>query len=862
MRRACSLALAADTVTITATNGAHDTPALRSSPTASSLPFAAAPAPTTITPTLLSAAATSPTQLLVALPVPSTFVTYLDGPGPIALTLPGPDCSAILNITNSAGTPTTLLDCTISNTPTPMLTVNLAESSPSGPGDLVNIHASHLASDKPKLLGKADGTGHPYATRTTPLAVHPSATSARAISPTRIEVELPVPSFLLNAAGEPTTTLTANDCAAVLTVTTANGAAKALSRCSVDSAATGNAVLTVELDAGESITDGGVLSLLPLGPSSAAPSIRAGPNTSTPALAPHPNALPILPTIISAHIISPSFAVVQLPYASRIHNGGAAVSTQAVCGSLITVMAATGQDKALNALCTTLTDSNALTIDLSTDTGLGLSTNFTFAIGDSLNLLPRSTTPRFATYEASTVGAAYSPRSRPIPLSPALSYAVAIFANVIEIQLPLPGYLFDASGTPVSNLTDCTPILSFTPTKASYGCSLAPNSTLLTVSGATWQDGDRVNLAPSHPASNSPSLRTASDPSSAPFRAAPAAFALPIRPALTPTAIAIDSRTILVTLPVPTRVALATNSSALASNSTLSTIPRLEVTSPSGSAKPLAGSILTPTGTLTVILANTTSYAGGDTINLIAAVPSGGTFHLYSAASPHTPYAPRPIPTLIRPTLASAVASDPTTILVTLPGASVLLSPSGAFVPSLSNCSEVFTISRSKTVTSCSLSRSPSGNTVLATVKLSGTPNNTYSEGDTINIAPTHPAPGKPQLAAGRPGAPSLAFYTPAATPITIAPTVTAATVTIGPGPAYTLTLTAPTPVKMSTNGGTTYVKTGLTEAHCEALVEHRAADGTVRDITGCEVDEDGALTLATDGFAPGKQSLVHRPHR
>lgn len=855
MRHAGSLPLAADTVTIAATNGAATTPALRSGPSASSLPFAAGPAPTPITPTLLSASAPTPIQLLIALPVPSTFVTYLDGPGPTALTLPGPDCSAILNITNSAGTPKALIDCTISNTTTPFISVKLAESSPSTPGDLINLHASHPASDKPKLLGTADGTGHPYGTRTTPLAVRPSITSARAISPTRVEVELPVPSFLLDAAGEPTTALTTSDCAAVLTVTAANGTAKVLSSCSVDSATTGNAVLVVELDAGESLTDGDVLSLLPLAPSSSAPSIRTGPITSTPALAPRPDALPILPTIISAHIISPSFAVVQLPYASRIHAGGATVNTQATCGSLITLVASTGQDKAPGARCTTLTDSNTLAMDLGTDAGLGLNTNFTFAIGDSLNLVPLSDTPRFATYEASTVGAAYGPRSRPTPLVPSLRFAVTIATDVIEIQLPLPGYLFDASGTPVSNLTNCTPILSFTPTKAAYSCSLTPNTTLLTVSGATWHDGDTINLAPAHPAANAPSLRTASDPSSAPFRAAPAAFALPIRPALNPTAIAIDSRTILVTLPVPTRVALTTNTSALVDSSTLAPLP-LEINSPSGTSKALAGGTLTTPTTLTVILANNASYAGGDTINLNAAAPTAATLHLYSDASPHTPYTPRPIPTLIRPTLVSAVACDPTTILVTLPAASVLLSPSGAFVPTLSNCSDIFTISSgSKTVTSCSLSRSPFGNTVLATVKLSGTPNNTstFSEGDTINISPTHPAPGKPQLAAGRPGGPFLAFYTPAATPITITPTVTAATMTIAPGPAYTLTLTAPTRVKLSTDGGNTYVKTGLTQAQCEALVEHRAADGTARDIIGCEVDGDGALTIATDGFAPGK---------
>ncbi len=321
----------------------------------------------------------------------------------------------------------------------------------------------------------------------------------------------------------------------------------------------------------------------------------------------------------------------------------------------------------------------------------------------------------------------------------------------------------------------CSSILSLThKPDAISTCSLASATLYATLSPTyTYSPTDTINIVAGQSSLTTPAVLSNTNPtlSFVPNPAGP----LAILPSVT-AAVLLDadvthgSFTLVVTLPLGSSIftpgsnpAPAATLPSCADIFTLSSISGVTVTSCS-SSNPNG-----PSTTLTVTASGAYNASGFLNIATTNGAGSGAatlaSLRTGASASTGVLYAPLTNPTPLLPSLpASAIATTPTTILVTLPFTSTLRNAAATQQPALnaSYCASIFSIP-TKTILSCELDQ--------RTLHILLDPATPYTPGDTLSLTPTHGSPNQPSVCAG-----NLVYAPrPNNSTTTIRPTITSA---------------------------------------------------------------------------------------
>lgn len=321
----------------------------------------------------------------------------------------------------------------------------------------------------------------------------------------------------------------------------------------------------------------------------------------------------------------------------------------------------------------------------------------------------------------------------------------------------------------------CSSILSIAgKPDAISSCSLAYATLYATLSPSyTYSPTDTINIVQGQSSLTTPELYLNSNPgpSFVPNPAGPLAILPSVSSAvLLDTDVTHGSFTLVVTLPLASSIFTPGSNPAPAATLpscsdifTLSSISSATVTSCS-SNNPNG-----PSTTLTVTAAGAYNASGFLNIATTNGAGSGpatlASLRTGASASTGVLYAPLAPPTPLLPSMpASAIATTPTTILVTLPFASYLRDAVGSQKPALtaSECASIFSIP-TKTILSCEL-----GQRTLRVLLDPATP---FTPGDILSLTPTHSSPNQPSLRSG-----NLAYAPrPDNSTTTIRPTITSA---------------------------------------------------------------------------------------
>ena len=781
---------------------------------------------------------------------------------PIASDLAKADCdNTDIGVLDNAGTAQALAGtggCALSTDKT-VLTITLAGSVTASWFTTSPYMRVRILSQATLGLKAGSSSGYAYITTDTSVlatvrafdvasATPQSIVSATAVGPTRLELALPAV----------TTINPANGCPSSLTLS------RTLSNCSLDD--TGK-LLTVFTTAAYQSAD-----TVQVVASQALKYMAGDTATSYPALG---SALTIAPAIVSAYTVDASTIAVTLPVASSFYVTTTRTATlDAVdCDKIITVLKA-GVVNGAGAIASagnrrTLLTTGACTLGTASAGGTTITVKLSGAIydaGDAVDIpdtnagLNGATATSNPLYADSNSGPKYVARRSPVVIEPRLVSASAVGAQSVEVVLPAASAIIDSSNavvaTPSSSQCAAIAVVSG---KTVTSCSLSTDGLTLTLGlSATFAPGDTVNIV-----SGQTMLRVWKASVGAGYEAfgpvyTPSAAALAITIGYFVSAYAPDTQTVVITLPFTAKLydyapatgastAEITRTATAPTKGNCDSIVRIASRTLASTPAALTDPTCTLSGTtLTVKLASTTlsagdqAFFGSGTDAILRGVATGtvgltSTTYLTTAATTATTGA-----VTIHPSVTSAIATDSTTIKVTLPFNAWI----HASITSLnaSDCGNLLTFTPAKTLaaaSSCSFASN------VITVKLSGDgTSGTFASGDTVNIAAANAATLTYPLRAGSSSGP---LYGPGAA-VTIVPKIAAAQA-IAPL-TVEITLSAPS-----------YLPDALTQTECAALLTFTPSK-TLFATTPCALDSTKTVLtvkLASGSeFANGDQVNIH----
>lgn len=689
--------------------------------TVATLNAAASAAVVTIGPSIVSAAAASPTQVKVTLSATGTITTT---PATVD------DCNKIVTFT-PAKTLAATSPCSVAGT---TLTVNLDKATPYAGTDAVNIAAANslAATTNPLKAGSLA-----FVAKATAVTIDPNLYTATAIDSLVYEVALPA------ASSVGSTALTAAQCGAILSLTGGRTISSTVTApCVLDTTKT---LLTVSL--GTAYADGDTVTLQS---TQATPWLRAASDTG-PAYKVG-STLIVKPTIASAKATTATTIEVTLPVTSVIWStsGGAAVSTALTateCGKILSVKRGSGTValSASGACSLSSSGSTTLTVTLASDQ--------VFQAGDKINILASNTdsanTDKYLVATTSSSGQAYIARSSDVVIAPGfINAAYAVGPNTLSVALPVV--------SSIATDNDCSTVVtvraSATPTTTrtvSGACTVASDATgyylvVTLAAGTPFVSGDEVLIK---------SGNTALVGSIA-YASGAAGATKPIY-ANFDDAILTAPTTVLVTMAAVTTVSFTSKADcdavfvfSGAGNTTKTT-------------SPIASCALAPDGlSVTITLSSADAYVPGDAINVVKDQTSAKVGGVGG-----TNLVPYPTATTIspRPFGAKATLVAPTSVAFSLPAVSSLpAATAAADCNAAVRYTDVAGVDAVNPFTSCALTPDTKG-VVLNTASP------IYKAGDVMNIKSGNAAVRWGPQASG-------AAYYPAAADVPVFATVATAT--------------------------------------------------------------------------------------
>ncbi|KAG2450937.1 hypothetical protein HYH02_004210 [Chlamydomonas schloesseri] len=697
--------------------------------------FGARPLHLQVVPTIVSAVATAADTIVVALPLPSFIRSST--PGKDAWMTGGSwDCAANTKIfVSTDGTTGGTVRTPLANTACTLVTANgmsvLVYKLASGTyaaGDQIQLVSGSLLG----LYGAQD-PAFAYGTATTrtvyslvSTAFAGTIASATAISSSVVEVAMPAPATITSGSS----------CTAYLTSSTGTQTA-----CWLDGT---SSIITMTL--GGAYADASTVNVV-----SSQSVMKYADATAT--LASFPTAttaIAVKPTIVSAVATSATTLVVTLPagslfFSSTVQPGLGDSSATLKCTDVFSIKNAAGTTKNLAAsaasACTLTAGATSITITLAT--------GHEFAAGDYINVVSGQTILKLGSSGSS--GTNYVPRRVPVIVSPTIVSAAAISATTIRVVLPAVSSLFDASNTKLSRSltsTECATVLAIG-TKAYNATACTLNSNILTVelgSSTPFAPGDTINIV-----SGQTMLRAGSYFDGPSY--IPASAAIPITINFFSSVVASDSKTIIVTLPFPSKIYDSVGGSATSSiTTTVCTSIIKAVTTASSFATAIALDGTTPcvisgttSQTLTIKIASGSDIVAGDKVDLgvgtnavlMAATTAAGLSSTVGATTAQylaVATTPSAGATLINPSITSAAATSTSKIMLKLALAGNL--PTMTF--NASDCSNMVSFTPSKTLATtdaCKLVTLGGVSNGGLQVTLSGSgATGVFAAGDTVNI--------------------------------------------------------------------------------------------------------------------------------
>ncbi|KAG2428514.1 hypothetical protein HXX76_011631 [Chlamydomonas incerta] len=434
--------------------------------TVATLNGAASAAVATIGPSIVSAAAASPTQIKVTLSASGTITTT---PATVD------DCNKIVTFT-PAKTLAATSPCSVSGT---TLTVNLDTATPYVGNDAVNIAAANSLSATTNPL-KAGTLA--FVAKAAAVTIDPNLYTATAIDSLAYEIKLPA------ASSVGATALTAAQCSAILSLTGGRTiSTTATAPCLLDSTKT---LLTVSL--GTAYADGDTVTLQG---TQATPWLRAASDTG-PAYKVG-TTLAVKPTIASAKATTATNIEVTLPVTSVIWStsGSAAVSTTLTAADCAKILAIKRASSNVTLAGCSLSSAGATTLTVT------LASDQAFQAGDKINILSSNAdtanTDKYLVATTSSSGQPYIARSSDVTIAPGyINAAYAIGPNTLSVALPVVSSIADSNdcSTVVTVRASATPTTTRT---VSGACSVTSDATgyylIVTLAPATpFVSGDEV----------------------------------------------------------------------------------------------------------------------------------------------------------------------------------------------------------------------------------------------------------------------------------------------------------------------------------------------------------------------------------
>ncbi|KAG2450935.1 hypothetical protein HYH02_004208 [Chlamydomonas schloesseri] len=559
-----------------------------------------------INPTIVSAALTGTSTVVVTLPV----VSVLSGGGS---TLATADCATTFAI-KSPGASVSKAAFTACNLASNGLsiTLTLAAGAAYTAGDSIDVASSSGA----LLVGTT-----PYTPRAQPVVMRPTLLGATYWNASALQINLPTASALASP-------FTPADCNSVFILRSGNattGTVKpnAFSACSIS----GTTTIYATLATGTIIAPGDTIDV-----ADGQWKLRAGSISTGPAYI--PTAASISAGLGLATLTNATTVVVSLPAAST------GISSLADCTAALAIYAAdtTAKSSAISA-CSIAADGKSITVTLASAT--------TYAPGDYIDVVASQTKLRVNSTTNSTMY--YVPDTSTIDpqLSAFSTAAAAVLTSETSLLVTLPT-ASRLAFTPSTNGSDCNAafeLRSGTTAKTNpfTACSLLASSTSLslTLAAGAYTAGDTFNVKPGNAllAAGTPSANALYVPGTA----------ISIGPQLV--SAAISNVTVFVKLPFVSSLAATFDC-----NATILLIP-------SGSTTPktnpfVACSLSSDSKALILTLASASTYASGDMLQVKA---NQTTFLAGSTA-----YVPGTAITIMVPAISSAIITSATNVVATL----------------------------------------------------------------------------------------------------------------------------------------------------------------------------------------------------
>nr|AAO25118.2 flagella membrane glycoprotein 1B [Chlamydomonas reinhardtii] len=764
----------------------------------------------TIKPTFVSAVATGPRTIVVALPIQSKIIkgapTCTGGAGTTGDTcdddIASPaDCSTIFSLTGGTAT---IAGCSNpgSDFTAPYTTTVTLATANWVPGTTLSVAADQAAAAATNYLKPTAAITLLYTTKPSgAVVIYPSISSATLTGPKSLQVTLPV------AASVPSSGLSPADCNNIFqlyaTGTTTPKTAAVFSACYLG-ADKQTFYLTLAA-AAASTTNANTYAVKDLINIKAGQSLLKADSATAAnrlAFAPLPDALLIRPAITSAvatTIASAAVIKMQLPLTSNLGTVNCATT-----GIKVRVDDATDKTQANTGACSISSDANGAVLTLTLNQALGASD---FTTGKGVSVVVVATSSADATKlqlfgGSDNTGPLYVTGSIPVydVVTPGQSIvsAKAIASNQVEIKLPAP--------STITTGNTCANFLAFTPTRTISSCVYDAETQLVTATVDQFAAGDAVNIA------GAPNLLKYATAAATLTDYAALAAAATVSPALV-SAYTVDSTTIAVVLPATSSFySGATNSATkVASLTDVECADVLTVLLAGKTNSAGVSACATPSNCRTLFsgaacLLGTTSagdtlltiklgasYAAGDAVDVWD--KNAGLNGATAAAKPlrvgtnvQALYVPRRMPVVIEPRIVSASATGARTIAVTLPVTSQLIDSTGTVIsaPTQQQCASLVALPAGKSVASCAIS----SDFLTLTLTLAAD----FAPGDTVNIAS-----GQTLLRAWKsdvgPGYElSGPLYTPSASAVTVTLSFFVSATSTA---ANTIVVTLPFPVKM-----------------------------------------------------------------
>ncbi|KAG2428517.1 hypothetical protein HXX76_011634 [Chlamydomonas incerta] len=643
-----------------------------------------------VNPSIISAKATGPQTVVVALPTDSAF--FAGGTADAtAGGISGAHCSEALVVASSALVTKSLKSCLIDAASPRILTVTLADNETFAAGDTINVLAKNSAASSAATKPLQSGTGsspvRAYKPRASPVKIAAGyILGSYAVSTSDIAIQLPVPAFV-----------SGTDCSSAVLVQSgdATPVTKALASCYVDSGTylVVTLVSTASFASGDVVTIKSTNAVLFTGSDNTGALYAAVSGTT-------PNN--VLATIDSAYMVSPTTILVTMPAAVTFIGG----VSKATCDAVFNFTAAVGGANVTSPImdCTAF-DSSTISVTLNSSA--------LYTPGMGINILKDQAVAKVG----GSTGTNLVVFPLDTPISPTLFGSNATLVAPTTVAVPLPGASSLSSTTAASCAASLriTSVLGEDAASPFSGCSVGADGKVLSLalSAPSYAPGQSFNVK-----STNSILRLGAAATGALYQ--PFTSQVPDLPILTSifTAVLVDPSTVIVNLPAP---------AAVPANFTLDEcLKSLAFLTSAGVAK--NGSVVTSCTlrtdrlALTLSLAAPLSLAGGDRVN----VKPGQAALRVAALDAGPSYVPKALAQIVTPAFfGSANLTAATSVVVKMPFASALASGADCktVVALLSTAGAV------KNVSSCSLG----ADGVSLTVTLAAA---SYTAGDVVNAVP------------------------------------------------------------------------------------------------------------------------------